>query len=216
MAGCRPSAKAAGAATIYRNYFAPVGDDFGQTRSRQIDALADLGAALGNEGERLWEMRNGYAMCTVDGLAAIDAKLAALGEAGLDALRGLLRIGLHWDVEVTDLPSPGLLVSQAFCSALPVRYAGGPTRLWARFATLVLEAAYEATLWAAVLNARSGASNVVLLTRLGGGVFGNDDAWIDRAMRRALRLASGHALEVKVVSYGAPSAALEGLVRGFA
>jgi hypothetical protein len=38
---------AAGAATIYRNYFAPVGGGHGQTKDRQIvDALADLGEAL--------------------------------------------------------------------------------------------------------------------------------------------------------------------------
>jgi hypothetical protein len=49
----------------------------------------------------------------------------------------------------------------------------------------VLEAAYEATLLAAVLNARRGRSNIVLLTRLGGGAFGNDDDWITTAMERA-------------------------------
>src|SRR5688572_16301587 len=38
---------AAGAATIYRNYFAPVGDQVGQTSARQIDCLADPGVALG-------------------------------------------------------------------------------------------------------------------------------------------------------------------------
>lgn len=37
---------AAGAGTIYRNYFAPVGGGLGQTRHRQIDALAPLGEAL--------------------------------------------------------------------------------------------------------------------------------------------------------------------------
>jgi protein-tyrosine phosphatase len=37
---------AAGAATIYRNYFAPVGGGYGQTKDRQIDALASLGKAL--------------------------------------------------------------------------------------------------------------------------------------------------------------------------
>ena len=37
---------AAGAATIYRNYFAPVDGESGQTRDRQIDALAGVGAAL--------------------------------------------------------------------------------------------------------------------------------------------------------------------------
>jgi hypothetical protein len=58
--------------------------------------------------------------------------------------------------------------------------------MWRPFAELVLDAAYEATVLAAVLNARRGASNIVLLARLGGGAFGNDDAWIDAAMRRAL------------------------------
>jgi len=37
---------AAGAATIYRNYFAPVGGGIGQTADRQIDGLAAIGEAL--------------------------------------------------------------------------------------------------------------------------------------------------------------------------
>jgi hypothetical protein len=37
---------AAGAATIYRNYFAPIEGSQGQTATRQLDGLADLGAAL--------------------------------------------------------------------------------------------------------------------------------------------------------------------------
>ena len=88
---------------------------------------------------------------------------------------------------MTDLDAhPPQLVSQAFCSALPVAYCGYPSSMWRPFAELVLDAAYEATVLAAVLNARRGASNIVLLARLGGGAFGNDDAWIDAAMRRAL------------------------------
>src|ERR1700730_11648172 len=38
---------AAGAATIYRNYFAPVGGGYGQTAKRQFDGSTDLGEALG-------------------------------------------------------------------------------------------------------------------------------------------------------------------------
>lgn len=38
----------------------------------------------------------------------------------------------------------------------------------------MLEAAYEARLLAGILNERRGMSNRVLLTRLGGGAFGND------------------------------------------
>src|SRR5215203_3990449 len=65
---------AAGAATIYRNYFVPIGSFKGQTANRQIDALADLGTALSEALRRpvetLWCMRNGYALCTPDGLNA--------------------------------------------------------------------------------------------------------------------------------------------------
>ncbi|MEZ4281607.1 MAG: hypothetical protein R3F21_18530 [Myxococcota bacterium] len=103
---------------------------------------------------------------------------------------------------------PAHLVSQAFCSALPIAYHNfeeSGDRVWAPLATLVLEAAYEATLWTAVLNARRGASRRVLLTLLGGGAFGNDEAWIRSALARALSAVRGHALRIDVVSYGPPS-----------
>ena len=90
---------AAGAATIYRNYFAPVAGESGQTRERQIDALATLGAALsarvGRPVSDLWAMRNGYALCTEDGLDAITGLLADGADELRDELRGQLAIGLH-------------------------------------------------------------------------------------------------------------------------
>jgi hypothetical protein len=42
----------------------------------------------------------------------------------------------------------------------------------------------------------------VLLTRLGGGAFGNDDAWIDDAMMRAVRVVEYADLDIRIVSYG--------------
>jgi hypothetical protein len=214
-------AMAAGAATIYRNYFVPVDGGFGQTRTRQLDGLADLGAALrealGQPAKPLWEMRNGYALCILEGLVAIEGLLAKLDEVELDALRGCLRIGVHRNVEVTDadVPVPPV-VSQAFCSALPVRYSGVPREQWTGFATLVLEAAYDATLLAAIENVGRGGSNIVLLTRLGGGAFGNDDEWIHGAMRRALERSAGFNLDVRLVSYGAPTRALTEMAADFA
>lgn len=182
---------AAGAATIYRNYFAPVGDELGQTSARQLDGLGEVGAALsaalGRPTQELWSMRNGYAMCSRAGLDWISELLATSTPDELDAMRCKVRIGVHRDVEVTDSDErPGPQVSQSFCSALPVAYSGVPKAQWKPFATLVLEAAYEATLLAAVENAQRGGSKVVLLTRLGGGAFGNDDDWIDAAISRAL------------------------------
>lgn len=46
---------AAGAGTIYRNYFAEVNGQIGQTADNQIDCLADIGARLGNTDRRLWK-----------------------------------------------------------------------------------------------------------------------------------------------------------------
>ena len=61
---------------------------------------------------------------------------------------------------------------------------------------------------AAVLNAQRGASNIVLLTQLGEGAFGNDDNWIHAATRRALQMMLGFDLNVRLVSYGTPSQAI--------
>jgi hypothetical protein len=106
-------------------------------------------------------------------------------------------------------------VSQAFCSALPVAYTAVPSPFWRPFASLVLEAAYEATMWAAVLNAQRGVSNVVLLTSLGGGAFGNDERWIEAAMRRALKMTAEFDLDVRLVSYSAPSRRFVQLAQDF-
>ena len=209
-------AMAAGAATIYRNYLMPVDGLAGQTAHRQVDCLRDIGAALGNKDHALWTMQNGYALCSGDGLAAITRTLAAMSAVERDALRDRLRVGVHWGVQVTAGARADQLVSQAFCAALPVSYTSVPSHRWAPFATLVLEGAYEATLWAAVLNARQHGSNVVFLTHLGGGAFGNERAWIDGAMRRALHLVQGLDVDVRIVSYQAPSPDVVRLVADFA
>jgi hypothetical protein len=201
---------AAGAATIYRNYFVPVARGIGQTADRQLDGLAAVGEALSDAVGRpiadLWHMRNGYAMCSREGLHAISAHLARLGPQQIDALREKLSIAVQGDIEVTeDCNGPGPLVSQAFCSALPVAYTNVPAHHWRAFAAFVLEAAYEATMWAAVVNAQRGASNIVLLTLLGGGAFGNQSNWILDAMRRSFGAVSSLDIDARIVSYGAPS-----------
>jgi hypothetical protein len=203
-------ALAAAPATIFRNYFVPQGGAVGQTRDRQLDGLAEvglaLGAALGHPVTDLWDMRNGYALCSRAGLNAISAHLSALDGNAIDDLRDRLSIAIQRGVEVTESGAPEAhLVSQAFCSALPVAYTRVPSALWKPFATLVLEAAYEATLLEAVINAARGVSNIVLLTLLGGGAFGNDAGWIYQAIRRALTTVVTAGLDVRIVSYGRPS-----------
>jgi len=198
---------AAGAGTIYRNYFASVNGVPGQTADRQLNMLERVGLSLsthlGRPVSSLWRMENGYALCAADGLAAINDFLAAAPPGVRESLAGELAIGLHLDVEVAGTePVPGHTVSQAYCSALPVAYSDVPQRYWKGFARLVLESAYEATLLAAVESAATGGSNIVLLTRLGGGVFGNHDEWIDTAILRALKIVERADLDVPLVSYG--------------
>lgn len=209
-------AMAAGAGTIYRNYLVPVGDGIGQTADRQLDALAGVGAALseltGQPVETLWRMRNGYALCTPEGLAAIAGLLDGAAEDLLDGIRARLAIGLHCDVQVTDVVGERRLVSQAYCSALPVGYSPLPMGDWEPFARVVLQAAYEATLLAAVEQVAAGGSNKVLLTRLGGGVFGNGAAWIDEAIDRALDLVADAGLDISIVCYGGISPEVRALV----
>lgn len=202
---------ACGAGTIWRNYFVPLDGQLGQSEARQIDCLAELGDALGNHDGALWRMQNGYALPLDGALEVIDAKLAALGDDTLDALRGRLRIGVHHDVEVT-LADAGHRVTQIYGSALPVAYGRGHPDAWARWARLVLEAAYEATLLAAVESARTSGNPTVYLTLLGGGAFGNQSAWIFAAIERAIRCAPPRGLDLAIVSYGRSNPAVRAFV----
>jgi len=192
-------AVAAGAGTIYRNYFVDVNGEIGQSFDNQIDCLADLGKALGNSDNHLWEMKNGYAFASETGLKEITSKVISLNESGIDNLRKLLRIGVQWDTEVT-ISNSKHTVSQAYCSALPVAYSQLSAKLWVEFARIILEASYEATICAGILNYLNTGNNKLYLTLIGGGVFGNEMNWIVDALHRSLLLYKDVDLEVAIVS----------------
>jgi hypothetical protein len=206
---------AAGAGTIFRNYFALVNGRVGQSADNQIDCLAGVGALVGNTDQRLWQMVNGYALPSAAGLTEIDQKLKAIDDPGRDRLRQALQIGLQWDTQVT-LDGSSHVVSQAYCSALPAAYTEHPSELWARFATLVLEASYEATICAAIINADRTRNDQLYLTLLGGGAFGNELAWITGAIRYALSKYSDCGLDVVIVSYGRSKPCVQQLATEFA
>ena len=199
----------AGAGTIYRNYFVPLEGQKGQSVSKQIDCLEKIGEALGNENNALWEMRNGYALLKEDGLYTINRQLANMSENEVDAVREKLEIGLMWDTQVT-LYSCTHRVSQAYCSALPISYVGYVTEIWKPFASLVLEASYEATICAGILNG----DKRVYLTLVGGGVFGNELEWICSAIERACFKYADYDLDIKIVNYGAIVGEVLSLVKG--
>lgn len=205
---------ACGAGTVHRNYFVEADEGVGQTAGNQIDCLADLGRALGNKNNELWTMRNGYALPTQEGLQKIDEKLSAMNDAELDFVRAKLRIGLHWDTQVT-LGEAEHTVSQAYCSALPVAYLSYQAEAWSKFARLVLEASYEATLCAAIINLLERGNNKIFLTLLGGGAFGNKYDWIISAMERAVSKFAKVDLDVAIVSYRDSNERVQKLVTDF-
>jgi hypothetical protein len=193
-------AMACSAGTVFRNYFIEIDGQIGQTATKQVDCLAEIGRMLGNVENRLWNMKNGYALPTAAGLVEIDSKLKSMSTEERDQLAAELKIGLQWNSQVT-LNGCEHRVTQAYCSALPVAYSRLPLRHWESFARLILDAAYEATFAAAILNQSGGFSDQLYLTLLGGGAFGNEPTWILDAIRRAIRLYGAAALKVKIVSF---------------
>ena len=82
----------------------------GQSARNQIDCLEEIGKALGNEKQDLWEMRNGYALPKIEGLLKINKHLNELTKEERDDLKSKLKIGIQWNTEVT-LSEDGQLVS---------------------------------------------------------------------------------------------------------
>lgn len=171
-------AMACGAGLIYRNYFVPVNGETGQAAERQLNMLDQFEQQLlplVNEHakqtfESLWQMKNGYALPSAEQLKAINLTLEQLSPAQIEELSGSIKIGVQYDTEVT-LQDCSHLVSQTYCSAMPVAYSNQRSELWQPLASLILQAAYQATLAAAVINAQRTGNNQVYLTLLGGGAL---------------------------------------------
>ena len=202
---------ACGAGTIYRNYFAEVNGLPGQTKNNQIDCLKDIGLYFNNKELQLWKMKNGYALANRQGLKYISSRIKEMDIGEYEALKGKLRIGIQWDTEVT-INNNQQRVTQAYCSALPVAYSQVNEMLWQDFAVLILEAAYEASFHAALINAQKTGNPKVYLTLLGGGAFGNRHEWIEQAILKVLDIFRNSNLEVKMASYGHPDPMVSELI----
>ena len=191
---------ACGAGTIYRNYFVNLGSQTGQTVNTQIDCLNLIGFELENERLNLWKMQNGYALISQNGLLTINKKIAKLNDTERENLKEKLKIGIQWNTEVTRSITRHS-VSQIYCSALPVAYCQTESIYWEDFARLILEATYEATLYSALINLKKNKSNLVYLTLVGGGAFGNEEYWILESIQKAIRKFKNTPLNIKIVSY---------------
>lgn len=191
------------AATVFRNYLAPVGGGATGQGAVQIDTLEDVGEVLGGP-RAYWTMKNGYCMPVDTGaMRRLGDRLRAD-----DSLRARcessLRVGFHPEAAVGARPG-GHRVAQVFCSALPVAYAKSTaSRDWEGFARAVLRSCYSSTLHCARLLSieRGGERVAVFLTCVGGGAFGNRDAWIFDAIAAAVDEHGAAPLDVYLLHRG--------------
>lgn len=190
---------AAGAGTIYRNYFVPINAQLGQRAELQLDMSTDLRKAFGDEN--LWPVHNGYALPSAEQLECVNQHILKTSEAEKERLMQHLRIGVQYDTQVT-LRQSQHRVTQLYCSAMPVAYSRQRTALWEPLGRLILNAAYEASYAMAAIHKAQTGNNKLFLTLLGGGAFGNPSEWIIDAICRAHNRFLHQGLNVQIVSYG--------------
>ncbi len=212
-------ATACAAGTAYRNYAVPVPfrklhekdehKNRGQTKLHQLNGLSDVEEFFlvkdTGLGESPWVVKNGYIESTRKKLEPLNNLLSDPKSNLREDMISLIRIGLQQDTTVTDDVSMKSKVTQTYNSAISIGYSNLPENLWESVAQLVLEATYEATLLAGIIQSRSRASpTIIFLTKVGGGVFQNRDDWILKAMISAIRKVRKYKipLDVRIVHYG--------------
>ena len=203
---CAPS-------TVYRNYFV---NEYGQggKKGKQIDCLKEVGSVLGNDDEKYWTMKNGYALPSkTKSLKELSLKIYRSCQTTKNAM-SKLKVGVQWDTEVIVEESEytqssarnNHLVTQVYSSAVPISYSTtmGKKRDFQAIGSLILNAAYEATFAVAAIKALETNKRVDLyLTKIGGGVFGNPSRWIVDAINSCLVKFEDFPLNVYLVHYGA-------------
>jgi len=202
-------AVACGAGTIYRNYFTPVNGKIGQTKDNQINCLELIEKAMNLSSP--WKMVNGYALLTIEDLNEINIYLSALTYSKRELLKAKLQVGIQWNTQVT-IANQFQTVTQVYSSALPVAYSRIEPIHWEKFAKLILEATYEATLYAAIINSEENNCNKVFLTLVGGGAFGNNPRWILESLLLTLRKFRNYPLDVKIVSHGQSNPMIDNMI----
>lgn len=164
-------AMAAAPGTVYRNYFVPMRDNSGkltrgQRADRQLNNLATLESYLGNQPDNFWTVSNGYIFSSGLRLTRLSQHVLNMDR---DTLLQKVRVGIQKNTAVVfnKLPcnSQSMIsshdsesgdeyprVTQVYCSACSCGYNQGiHIDAWEKLASWVLDAAYEATLRAALL-----------------------------------------------------------------
>lgn len=208
--------------TAYRNYLINVDQNGRLINSEisgrgqgeyQINTLKDILDEF--KINDLVHMKNGYLFiyqylditnndCTKYTLSTINTILKE--ESNQEILINKLRVGVQEDTTVYHQNKDDeFKVTQVYVSALPIsyNYINCTDADWKLFAINILKGAYLLTLLTACKIAYNENRRVtVYLTRVGGGVFGNPQEWIDEAIKYAFDKTKEYPIDVKMIYYG--------------
>jgi hypothetical protein len=209
---------ACGAATFIRNYYYNMPKDSrSNQKNNQINTIINLEKILSSRSSPIgprantdhkdyWYIKNGYLFSDAYSLKELNERLK--DKSLRELLYSNVGVGLGLNSQVTynarDPWTPlehEVLVSQIFCSAIPVSYNDRsiPQDLWEPLAKLLLEAQYEATLlltW--LLKESKNSSGSVFLTFLGNGAFGNKPEWIAEAINNSIKKVRDLGLDITI------------------
>lgn len=158
---CNQSFIATAPATLYRRYF-----------HGKINLLEEM-EKNSKIGKNFWEFKNGLIEMKGDKLVELNNIL----DNNEELIRNLVRIGYHHNMEVVYSSEFNIMnegnykynihkINHSLCSPLDLRINKDKINL-IKLSRLILEAQYEATLWAGVINAYRNNCNKVILVILG-------------------------------------------------
>lgn len=189
-------AMACPAATFYRNYLY----NGGQTSKNQLNLFDDIENYLENSKKNYWKVKNGYCLINDEtALRQLNGRLDS--KTDLEELRNRFKVGVQYDIGVWDREDHK--ITQVFCSALPISYSEIKNEiLFEKFASLILDCSYDATFTIASNLAKERKKRIKLyLTALGGGAFGNQFEWIDKAIIKNLKKHKNDPIDVYMVHF---------------
>lgn len=184
------------AALFWRNYIF----NGGQTAKNQLNLFDDIEQYLENDKNNYWQVKNGYCLIKEEtALKQLNRKLDA--KLDVEEIRSRFKVGVQYDIGVLDREDH--TITQIFCSALPISYSQIRKEiLFEKFASYILDWSYDATFTIASNLAKERKKRVKLfLTALGGGVFGNQLEWIEKAIKNNIKKHKNDPIDVYMVHY---------------
>jgi hypothetical protein len=193
-------------ATLYRNYFSMPGDkpqsgirDSSQNTSDQINALEEFEKMSGITLRK----ENGY-FYPKDATEAKKINVYLTDPEHFWNSVKLVKYFIHEDTPVVSAIDGYVVqnVAQIYCSALPLDYKRDELDGCPLFIKMILCAIYYATFAQAVVMAQTKKERVkVLITGVGGGVFGNPKQVINAAINSALTFFKDYPIDVYYVDF---------------